>query len=90
MEHFDIMAKHGDAAGTPVVAGIAVFKAVNPPQAELSGGVASQAEQAPDHGLVEKLQPLATAGVAGGKNADFTGFQAVQPEPDAKAGQGKE
>ncbi len=90
MEYFDIVTKHGDAAGTAIVAGIAVFKAVDPPQAELSGSIAGQAEELPDHRLVEKLQAFALTGVAGGPDTDFARFQAVQPEPCTAGRQTKE
>lgn len=90
MEHFDIMAEQRDAAGASIIPGIAVFKTVNTPQAQLTCGITSQAKQAADYRFVEKLQPFVTTGKEGGAHADFAGFQAVQPEPDSTGRQAKE
>lgn len=87
MQDFDIVAEQRDAARTPVVARVAVFKKVDAAQPELAGIVASQAGALTDDGFVEELQALFGAGALGCLNADLAGFQRIEPEPDAGSGE---
>lgn len=89
MQNFDVMAEHGNATGAPVVAGIAVFKAIDAAQLQTPGIIACQAQRIAYHAVVKELQALAMAGIAGSLHANFPCLQAVEPEPDAKCNQEK-
>lgn len=89
MQEFDIVAEQRDAAGAPVVPGIAVFEGIDTAQPEPPGVVAGQAHRGANNGFIEKLQTVVLTGATGRIDADFTRFQAIQPEPDADGSQGK-
>ena len=85
MQELDIVTEQRNAARTPVVPGIAVFEGVDAAQPEPPGVVAGQTHRGADNGFIEKLQTVILTGSTGRIDADFTRFQAIQPEPDADA-----
>lgn len=90
MQNFDLVAEQGDAAGTPVVPGVAIFESVDTAQFESAGIIPGQTHRGANNGFIEKLETLFLTGIAGGMHADFPRFQAIEPEPDAKSSQDKE
>ena len=89
MQELDIMTEQGDAAGTPVVPGIAVFEGIDTAQPEPPGVVTGQTHRGTHNGFIEKLESVVLTGTAGSIDADFTCLHAIQPEPNAKGCQEK-
>lgn len=90
MQNFDIMAEHGNATGSSVIARVAVFKGINTAQFQAPFVIAREAQRIADHGFVKKLQTFVMTGIPGSLHADFTCLEAIKPEPDAKGCQNKE
>jgi len=89
MQQLDRMAEQRDAAGTSVVAGIAIFEGIDTTQLEVPLVVARQAEKTADDSFVEKLQAFLGACLLCRMYPDFTGFEGIKPEPDAAHHQGE-
>ena len=83
MQQLDPLPEERDGPGTPVVAGVAVFEAIDAAQAKPSIVVAHQPQRTDGNRVVEKLQALIGAGTLRCLDADFAHLQAVQPEPDS-------
>lgn len=81
IEHEYLMSKQDDAARTTVVAGIAEFEGVNAAQCKRTLVVSNGPEAAKGNRVVEKLQALGLAGLAGRGNSDIARLEAIQPEP---------
>lgn len=85
VEQLDLMAEHGHAARTTVIAGIAVFEGENPLPAEDAVIIANQFQGTAGNRFIEKLQAFLGTRLACRRDADFTRPQAVQPEPQSGA-----
>lgn len=82
VEHLDMVAEQGHTAKTTVISRIAVFEGKNTLPAEHAIIVANEFQGTPGDGFIKKLQAFLGTGAACRGNADFTCFQAIQPEPE--------
>ena len=80
-DHQHAAAEQGDAAGTAVVAGVAVLEVVGAADAHGAVAVAAQADPSYGDGVVEQQQMLRVAGGLGSRDGRFARFEAVEPEP---------
>ena len=85
VDHQHTLAEQHDAAGSAVIAGIAVLEIVDAVDAQETVAVAANPGPVDGDGIVEQLQPFGIAGGFRRRDGLLARIEAVEPEPRAAA-----